>query len=161
MLIHNIFSNLKRLIPSMLQMPSGLKWTCGLWKFILSFYWMSFRKRTFGHVRLAMIQISLHTPTVWSESSLGIFWTTKNAKFLHADNDDSDQTARMHRLIGVIVGYTGAWRWIISTYRACPYDYEIIVGTGPIRRNYPTSSSCGGVHIRVYVFLWCGSTWPS
>ena len=29
------------------------------------------------------------------ESSLGAFWIVKDAKFLHADNEDSDQTARM------------------------------------------------------------------
>ena len=26
-------------------------------------------------------------------------WIAKDAKFLHADNEDSNQTARMHRLI--------------------------------------------------------------
>ena len=37
------------------------------------------RKRTFGHVRPAMIQISLRIRAVWSESSLGIFWIAKGA----------------------------------------------------------------------------------
>ena len=41
------------------------------------------RKRTFGHVRLAKIQISLRICAVWLESSLG------DAKFLHADIEDS------------------------------------------------------------------------
>ena len=45
------------------------------------------------------IQISLCTTAVQSESSLGVFLITKDAKFLHADNEDSDQTARMRRLI--------------------------------------------------------------
>ena len=31
-------------------------------------------------------------------------FVTKNAKFLHADNEGSDQTARMHRLVWVFVG---------------------------------------------------------
>ena len=30
---------------------------------------------------------------------LGAFWITKDAKFLHVNNEDSDQTARMRRLI--------------------------------------------------------------
>ena len=36
----------------------------------------------------AKIQISLRIRVVWSESSLGAFWTAKDAKFLHADNKD-------------------------------------------------------------------------
>ena len=39
------------------------------------------RKCTFGHVRMR---------AVWSESSLGAFWITKNETFLHADNEDYD-----------------------------------------------------------------------
>ena len=57
-------------------------------------------------VRPAKIQISLRIRAVWSESSLGAFWLAKDGKFLHADNEDSDQTARMSRLIWVIVGRT-------------------------------------------------------
>ena len=45
-------------------------------------------------------------PTVWSESSLGAFWIIKNAEFLHADKEDSDQTARTFRLILAFVGRT-------------------------------------------------------
>ena len=48
------------------------------------------RKRTFGHMHPAKIQIR--------ESSLAAFWIAKHPKF-HADNEDSDQTARMRRLI--------------------------------------------------------------
>ena len=36
-----------------------------------------------------------------SESWLGTIWTAKDANFLHADNKDSDQTARTRRLICV------------------------------------------------------------
>ena len=64
------------------------------------------RKRIFRHVRPAKFQIRLCIRTVWSESSLGTFWTANDAKFLHADNEDSDQTARSHRLIWVVVGLT-------------------------------------------------------
>ena len=61
------------------------------------------RKRTSGHVHPAKIKISLSFRAVWSESSLGIFWIAKNAKFLRADNEDFDQTAWTHRLILVHV----------------------------------------------------------
>ena len=57
-------------------------------------------------MRRAQIQISLRIRTVLSESSLGAFWIAKDAKFLDADNEDSDQTARMRRLICVFAGRT-------------------------------------------------------
>ena len=44
---------------------------------------------------LAKIQISLCICTVWSESSLGTFRIAKDAKFLYAENKDSDQTVHM------------------------------------------------------------------
>ena len=59
------------------------------------------RKRTFGHVLPAKIQISLCIRSVWSESSLGVFWIAKDAKFFHADNEDSNQTTGMRRMIWV------------------------------------------------------------
>ena len=58
------------------------------------------------YVRTAKIQIRLRIRAVWSESLLGAFWIAKDAKFLHAGNEDSDQTARMRRLIWVFVGRT-------------------------------------------------------
>ena len=46
-------------------------------------------------MRKAKIQISLRIRAVWSESSLGAFWIDKDVdKFLHADNEDSDQTVQ-------------------------------------------------------------------
>ena len=48
-------------------------------------------------MRPAKIQNSLCSRTVWSESSMGTFWIAKAAKFLHADNEDFDQTARIAR----------------------------------------------------------------
>ena len=59
------------------------------------------RKGIIEHMLPAKIQISLCIHAVWSESSLSAFWITKDAKFYHADNGDSDQTAWMHRLIQV------------------------------------------------------------
>ena len=41
-----------------------------------------------AYVHPAKIQISLRIHAVWSESSLGIFWIAKDAKFLHAANKD-------------------------------------------------------------------------
>ena len=68
--------------------------------FVLVWY---FRKYTYGHVCPAKIQISLHIRAGWSESSLGTFWIANNAKFLHVDNKDSDQTAWKPRFRWVFV----------------------------------------------------------
>ena len=46
------------------------------------------------HVRPAKSQISLRTHEVWSSFSMGKFWIAKNAFFLHADNEDSNQNAQ-------------------------------------------------------------------
>ena len=59
----------------------------------------SLRKCIFRHVRPAKNYINLRMRTVWSESWLGVVWITKDAKFLHADNEDTDQTTQMCRLI--------------------------------------------------------------
>ena len=58
------------------------------------------------HVHPAKIQISLCIRAVWSEPSQGAIWIAKNPKFLHLDNEDSDQTARKRRLIWVFAGRT-------------------------------------------------------
>ena len=63
-------------------------------------------KPAVGHVRPANIQISLRIPAVGLESSLCVFRLAKDATFLHADNEDSNQTARMRKLILVFVGHT-------------------------------------------------------
>ena len=42
---------------------------------------LNVRKHTIGHVRPAMIQISLHTRSVESQSSLAVFWINKDAFF--------------------------------------------------------------------------------
>ena len=59
-----------------------------------------------GHMPPAKIQIRLRIRAVWSESSLGALWIAKDAKFLHANNENSDLTAQMCRLIWVFVGRT-------------------------------------------------------
>ena len=57
-------------------------------------------------VHPANTQISLGIRPDWSESSLCTQWVAKDQSFLHADSDDSDQTGRMPRLIGVFAGRT-------------------------------------------------------
>ena len=64
------------------------------------------RKRTIGHVRAAKIQISLCNQTVLSQSSIGAFWTDKETACIHANTEDSNQTARMRRLIWFFDGHT-------------------------------------------------------
>ena len=56
------------------------------------------RNHTFEHVCPVKIQISMHIHTFWSESSLGTFWITKGTKFLHADDEEFDQTVLMSSL---------------------------------------------------------------
>ena len=51
-------------------------------------------------------QISLGICPVWSESLLCAQRVDKDPSFLHADNEDSDQTGRMSRLIWVFAGHT-------------------------------------------------------
>ena len=50
-------------------------------------------------MRTAKFQITLRIRAAKSKYSLGAFWIGKDASFLHADNEDSDQTAWMRRLI--------------------------------------------------------------
>ena len=56
---------------------------------------------TLGHVHSVKIQICLPIRPVWSESSLGAFIAKNKIKILH--NENSDQIARMRRLIWVFV----------------------------------------------------------
>ena len=57
------------------------------------------RTHTLGHMHPVKIQIRLRIRAVWSESSLGVFCIAKDAKFFHAENEGSDQTEQMCRLI--------------------------------------------------------------
>ena len=54
---------------------------------------LNIRKRTFEHMHPAKIQISLRIRAGWSESSLGAVWIAMDAKFLHADKEDSADCA--------------------------------------------------------------------
>ena len=51
------------------------------------------RQNQHNDVRQAKSQISLCIHTVWSESSLCAQLVANDPSFLHADSDDSDQTA--------------------------------------------------------------------
>ena len=73
-------------------------------KYVLNFS-RNIRKRTFGYMRQEKIQISRRIRAVWSKSSLDAFWIAKKGNFLHADNE-TDQTARIRRLIWIFVGRT-------------------------------------------------------
>ena len=48
---------------------------------------------------LVQRRISLQILTVWSKSLLSAFRIAKDTNFLHADDEDSNQTAQMRRLI--------------------------------------------------------------
>ena len=47
------------------------------------------------HARPANIQISMHSRAALSECSLGTFLIAKYARFLHLDNEDSDQSLHL------------------------------------------------------------------
>ena len=66
---------------------------------MLQLYRPQRQKRTVGHVRPAYSEDSDQPAQSDQKSSLDAFWIAKDAKFIHADNKDSDQTARMRRLI--------------------------------------------------------------
>ena len=55
-------------------------------------------------VRPAKTRISQGIRPVWSKSSLCGQWVAKGPRFLHADNEDSDQTWWMPRRIWVFAG---------------------------------------------------------
>ena len=75
------------------------------------------RKRTLDNMRPAKIQFSLHIHAIWSESSLGAFWTAKDTRFLNTMNEDFDQTAGMRMLISVFVVRTCQQvYWSFSTF---------------------------------------------
>ena len=57
-------------------------------------------------VRPAKTQISLGICPVWSESSTCAKSVAKDPSFLHADSEDSDQTAQIPWLIRVFAGHT-------------------------------------------------------
>ena len=73
----------------------------------LSINWAAACQNQQTDVRRVKTPISLGIRPVWSESSLCTHRVAKDARFLHADGEDSDQTGRMPRLIRVFAGRTG------------------------------------------------------
>ena len=87
------------------------------------------KKHTFGHMHPVKILISLHIRADWSKSSLGTFWIAKDAKFLHVDNEDSDQTVQMCRLIWVFGGNTSKVMFSpVAAQKSISYFLHIIAG---------------------------------
>ena len=79
-------------------------------------------------VRPAKTQISLGICPVWSESSLCTHWVAMDPRFLHADNEDSDQTGWTPRLIWVfarrrlillVLSYRGSFFLPNCTWTKC------------------------------------------
>ena len=104
----------------------------GTWESLQCKMSRNVKQRTFGQVRPAKIQISLRIRAVWSESSPGAFWyVATDAKFLHADNDDSDQTTRMHRWLESSMGahvrsYVLSWCGSNVVYICCLYHRPVL-----------------------------------
>ena len=79
------------------------------YKFLLYMKSRNAKKRSFWHFEMCTQQRD-SDQTAHSRSLIRIFTVRiridKGAKFLHADNEDSEQAARMRRLIWVFVGRT-------------------------------------------------------
>ena len=56
------------------------------------------------------ILISQRIRAVWTYSSLGSIWIAKDAKFLHADNEEADLSLRMAYISECIFSYVAADR---------------------------------------------------
>ena len=81
-------------------------------------------KTNWMSVRPAKSPISLGFRPVWSESSLCAQWVAEDPMFLHADNEDFDQTGRMPGLIWVVVGRT-----LILLVLSCRGSFGIGLGS--------------------------------
>ena len=82
------------------------------------------RKRIFWHVCPTMTQISLRIRAVWLESSLSAWRHFASLTIQNATSEDSDQTARMRRLIWIFAGRTcPEVRFLMSRLIACKSMY--------------------------------------
>ena len=72
-------------------------------------------KRTFWYVRPMNIQISLRIRADWSDSSLLTWRHYATLAIQNAPKEDSDQTARMRRLI---------WIFAVAHVRFLPLRFE-------------------------------------
>ena len=71
---------------------------------VLKYMRLIVRNHTFWHVRPMKTQISLRIRAVWSESSLSAWRNLVSLAIRNALCEDSDQTARMRRLIWIFAG---------------------------------------------------------
>ena len=78
------------------------------------------RKHTFWHVRQTNTQISLRIRAVWSESSLSAWSNFASLAIRNAPSEDSDQAARMRRLIWIF-----AWR-TCSKVRFLTFRFKLL-----------------------------------
>ena len=65
-------------------------------------------KRTFWRVHPTKTQLRLRIRAVWSVSSLSAWKTIASLTIQNSPSEDSNQTARMRRLIGIFAGRTGS-----------------------------------------------------
>ena len=109
-------------------------------------------------MRPSKIQISLRIRAVWSESPMGAFSIAKDRKFLHADNQDSDQTARMrkliwvrwaHRLGGTFFHVSGHCIALLTTKLLALYCYC----NG---KRFARNAICANAYVRIFASIWNG-----
>ena len=70
------------------------------------------RRRTFRHMCLTKTPISLRIRVVWSESSLAVFSNFALLAIPTPPSEDSDETVRMDRLIGIFAGRIHLRRYV-------------------------------------------------
>ena len=94
---------------------------------------------------------------VWSESSLGAFWIAIDAKVLHADNGDSNQPARMRRLIWVFFGR------ICQKVRSLPLRFLLLNASTSQRLPFPSyyiDHKSAKLRKLLYVVVWRSCIYP-
>ena len=82
------------------------------------------RKRTFWHVRPTKTQISLRIRAVWSQSTLLAWRNFASLAIQNALSEDSDQTARMRRLIWIFAGHTCPKVRFLTLRLICTLSYN-------------------------------------
>ena len=82
----------------------------------MTIFWSELRhdKTNKMSLRPAKTWISLGIRPGWSESSLCAQWVAKDARFLHADSEDSDKTGRMPSWSESLLGETHFVGFVLS-----------------------------------------------
>ena len=81
-------------------------------------------KPTKSHAQRRLISLGIHTFAQCDQSSPCAQWVAKDARFLHVDNEASDQTG-MPRLISVFVGHTGYFVGFVMLLLKLLFHYEM------------------------------------